>query len=258
MRKLRLWVCTRCGSAYHRHKGAYAEEPVRCRVCGGVKFRRGRSFTVRMERAQTNYRRQLVRKQQETEKIVDRHSRTRNAYGHLLHISRDTHRAWTFFMRSKNRRSFENRAQKFVDAVALDIWTCRHYRPANLAMLAVGSAMRPKDCHCRLVKGGLLQSPAFLVDEQFADWGDFRSGLGHLLRGAEKMPRAQTIRVRRKGDSDAPGTVLHEVQHWIDTYSIDKAASRCAGSHSRAFYDRVRWLAKKFRYEIKDGPALGH
>ncbi len=250
MRRTRYWACRNCGAVYHRRKSG-GERPYRCSHCGGKDtFRSARSYAAWIKAAASRYNRERSRRASETTRITLRHSKPRGAYGNVLRLSTPTRRAWRHFVTSKNSRSFENRGQEFVDALALDIWTCPHFRPESLIQIQATGFHRP--CHC--VGGGSLGSPAFLVDEELVDaWGDYRSGLRLLLAKSANMPRVQTIRIKRKGNDDQFGTAIHESQHWIDSFSVrDGQAKACAGSHSKAFYDRMGWLAAKLGYELKE------
>ncbi len=232
MRKTRYWFCKYCGNVYHRFKKAASKMCGRC----GKACRKTRTYPKRARVIKERRHRKTVRASRDRARLSKRHSRVRTTYGSVLKISKETKKAWKTFLTAKQRRSFESRGQKFLEALGADLWSCPHQKGQRL--------WSGRECGCS--GGGVTGEPHLSIDDGLDCLGRYGRGF-YRTRDGHKYTFYIKVRWDQKSRSS---TLLHEVIHWAD--DLGQVRGWDFGSHTRAFYFRLEDLASRLRFELED------
>jgi hypothetical protein len=245
MRKRRYWFCAKCGVIYHRRKG---EDDQTCGRCHKPMVA-ARKYTKRMAVAQRARLRRVARQQIAQQKAIERYSVPRTTFGTRFRFSGATKRAWRRLLASPHHRSsWKSRGQAFLKEASLDIWTCPHRR-------RVLGLMTERGCHCH--GGGSLGAPKLKVEKPKSI--DCGATFGVYTTGFDRHSGSFHYDIRIDWGGEHPlQTLVHEVQHWMDSMVHIGRATQIltdhpiAGTHTKAFFRRLDDLLAQLDYSSED------
>lgn len=229
-RKVRHWFCENCGRVFHRFKKDRSKHCARC----GHGCRKTRAWPKHATVVQDRWDSKKRRVSQGRARLRKRHSKVRTTYGSVLGISKETRKAWKTFLTAKQRRSFESRGQKFLEALGADLWSCPHQKGTGF----------DRECGCS--GGGVVGEPRLSIDDSLDCLGRYGRGF-YKTHDGHKYAFYIKVRWDQKSRSS---TLLHEAIHWAD--DLAQIRGWDFGSHTSAFYFRLEDLANRLRFELED------
>ena len=219
MKKIRLWVCRKCGRAWHRKK----KDKLGSFYC----------CNQRVSLARTYPKRRISKHERIQEKIEafkeKYQTKPRTNVGTVLQISKETRQAFKQCQRAKQRPTFLKRAQLFVEAISKDVMLYQTDRDKEISW-------------CRRInengeitksKGGFGRMPNIVSSESHYTLGLYSR---HWLKGIHQI----TISTRATV-SDMCKTLLHEILHWLDNMSEMRHSN-----HDCYWETRLKRLEKMF------------
>ena len=225
----RYWVCDPCGVVRNRRK---ADTHLWCARCHKP-MRKARKFPLAVyERGE----RKRTREAAARHAAVKRWSVVRGPDGNVIRISPATRAAIMSVLAAKQRRSFQRRAEAFVESLGRDDRTCKH------------GIVWPKRCegcsHFIADRGfgGSVGWPAVnIVDHIPGSYGTFANDLAHGYRIEIDWNARGSI-------AEATGTLIHECVHWLDDYwRGSRTKQGIIVAHGCTFDARLRDLRRRLR-----------
>ena len=198
MRKIRLWVCRKCGNVWHRKKSDKIGPMFCCdkRVLAARKYPNIRKIS------------RYAQRQAKIDRFKEKYqTKPRTNIGTVLQISKDTRQAFKQCQRAKQRPTFLKRAQLFVEAISQDVMLYQTDRDKEISW-------------CRRInsngeitksKGSFGGIPNIISSESHYTLGLYSR---HWLKGVNQITISRCATI-----TDMSRTLLHETLHWLDSMS---------------------------------------
>jgi len=202
MRKIRLWVCRKCGRAWNR-KRKETESTFKC--CG--------EYTERARKFPKRRTSRYERIEEKIEKFNERYStKPRTNIGTVLKLSKETKKAFGEIKKSKQKRTFLKRANIFIALIAKDVKLYKTEKDSD----SKWCRRIDNEGEISKAKGGMSGIPGVI----FAELNPYTLGLytQHLLKGILSIQINPTV----KDFTEMSGTLAHETLHWIDAMNSMK------------------------------------
>lgn len=217
MKRLRLWVCRKCGRAWRRKKS----ETTPYITCCGERVHKARVYPKRR-----------ISKQERIDKFKESYAiKPRTNIGTVLYPSKESKRAFRACLKAKQKPTFLRRARIFMNILAKDVLIMDTPKDSKKTWCKTIY----DDGHISKSRGGLMGIPDINFNEKMTYLaGQYRRNL---------MPGELVIELKKSLNmSELPGTLLHEILHWIDDVSNMKDRD----GHDYYWHRRLKNLEGKF------------
>lgn len=156
----------------------------------------------------------------------------RGICGEIIKVSKTTQQVWNKVNSAKTRPALIRHGQKFLKSLNVDLW--KEYQNNPTSWLRTINANGEVQKH----RGGMTSIPMMeLRKHNKYIKGQYSR---HLIADVHKIWLSS-----EKDITDIKETMLHEIQHWLDSMINLKA------NHDKFFFQRLDWLKRKFKIKKK-------